>query len=262
MKFNGKLLGAVLGLICGGPIGLVFGFILGHLYDVGYFHHIRQAVNGSMHTQAQRIFFESTFKVMGHIAKSDGRISESEIRAARDIMTRMGLNESMKQEAITHFNIGKQADFNLNNTLHTLHEACHLQPTLLQIFFEIQCQMAGADGHLTQAKQATLQYISQQLGIPGFRQQYQQQHQHYQQRQRTNSQNTSALSLNEAYQLLEVSKNASKEDIKKAYRRQMSQNHPDKLIAKGLPPEMIKVATQKTQKIKKAYELIKKTKGF
>ena len=41
----------------------------------------------------------------------------------------------------------------------------------------------------------------------------------------------------------------------------MSQNHPDKLIAKGLPPEMIKVATQKTQRIKKAYEMIKASRG-
>ena len=42
----------------------------------------------------------------------------------------------------------------------------------------------------------------------------------------------------------------------------MSQNHPDKLIAQGLPEEMIKMATDKTQKIQKAYEQIKKHKGF
>lgn len=259
MKYHGKLFGALFGALFGGQIGLVFGLILGHLYDLGYFHHLRQAAQGNVHTQAQRIFFESTFSTMGYIAKSDGRVSENEIRAAKDIMTRMGLNHRMKQEAIDFFNKGKASGFSLDNTLHDLHEACHMQPTLLQIFYEIQYQMATADGHITPSKQSTLQYIAQQLGVQGFKQSYQQQ---YRYQERPSHQSTSSDSLTEAYQLLGVSKNATKEEVKKAYRKQMSQNHPDKLIAKGLPPEMIKVATQKTQRIKKAYELIKQRKGF
>ena len=46
-------------------------------------------------------------------------------------------------------------------------------------------------------------------------------------------------------------------ELKKAYRRQMNQHHPDKLVAKGLPEEMIDIATEKTQAIKAAYDLIK-----
>ena len=51
--------------------------------------------------------------------------------------------------------------------------------------------------------------------------------------------------------------NDSMETIKIAYRKLMSENHPDKLIAKGLPEEMLKVATEKTQQISAAYDLIK-----
>ena len=68
-------------------------------------------------------------------------------------------------------------------------------------------------------------------------------------------------SLADAYKLLGVTKNSTKAEIKKSYRRLMSQHHPDKLIAKGLPEEMIKIATEKTQDIRAAYEQIIQSKN-
>jgi DnaJ like chaperone protein len=65
--------------------------------------------------------------------------------------------------------------------------------------------------------------------------------------------------LADAYSVLGISENASDTELKKAYRRLMSQNHPDKLVAKGLPEEMMTVAKKKTQKIAKAYELIRES---
>ena len=64
-------------------------------------------------------------------------------------------------------------------------------------------------------------------------------------------------SLANAYRILGVGRDTDDAGIKKAYRRLMNQHHPDKLIAKGLPEEMIKLATEKTTEIKAAYELIK-----
>ena len=64
-----------------------------------------------------------------------------------------------------------------------------------------------------------------------------------------------------AYELLGVNEGTSDQELKKVYRKQMNQHHPDKLIAKGLPDEMIEIATQKTQDIKAAYELIKKARS-
>ena len=262
MKVTGKIIGSFFGLLFGGPIGLVFGFILGHLYDVGYFGQFAHVMKNTAHTHAQQIFFNNTFKIMGYIAKSDGHVSESEIRAARQIMQQMGLNETLKSQAIQLFNIGKQPDFNLDAALNELRQVGMMQPALLQLFLEIQYQMAAADnGKLTAAKQATLQHICTKLGIQGF--QYQQSNRrHYQQSHQRTRQSSSAFDLQEAYKLLEIESDASNDAVKKAYRRQMSQNHPDKLIAKGLPPEMIKVATQKTQRIKEAYEMIKKSRGL
>ena len=64
--------------------------------------------------------------------------------------------------------------------------------------------------------------------------------------------------LDAAYELLGVQESVTDQELKKSYRRLMNQHHPDKLVAKGLPEEMIDIATQKTQDIKEAYELIKK----
>ena len=97
MKFRGKLLGAIFGLMFAGPVGMALGFIAGHLYDLGYFRALIQATQGTAYTYAQQIFFNNTFKIMGYIAKSDGRVSENEIQVARSIMTKMGLNEEQKQ---------------------------------------------------------------------------------------------------------------------------------------------------------------------
>ncbi|MDX1563619.1 MAG: DnaJ domain-containing protein, partial [Gammaproteobacteria bacterium] len=72
----------------------------------------------------------------------------------------------------------------------------------------------------------------------------------------------SASSLEDAYTALGVSANASDSEVKRAYRRLMSQNHPDKLAAKGLPESMRQVAEERTREINVAYELIKETRGF
>lgn len=262
MKFKGKLFGAFIGVIIGGPIGMAFGFILGHLHDLGYFNAMIQATRSSTYTASQLIFFNNTFKIMGYIAKVDGRVSENEIQIARTIMSKMGLSETQKQEAIRLFAHGKQPEFDLALALTQLRGVCHLQPALLQIFLDMQLQMAQADGPLSSAKKAALQDMCTKLGIRGFQfdqqQWYQQDYQRQQYHQQRQTRDDNALSVDQAYVILGVSRGDSSDAIKKAYRRLMSQNHPDKLIAKGLPPEMIKVATQKTQRIKAAYEVIKK----
>ena len=70
------------------------------------------------------------------------------------------------------------------------------------------------------------------------------------------------ITLNDAYAVLDIQENAGDAEVKKAYRRLTSQHHPDKLVSKGLPEEMMKIATQKTHEIRQAYECIKEHRGF
>ena len=89
----------------------------------------------------------------------------------------------------------------------------------------------------------------------GFHQQYQQQGGGFQ-APPTRDQ------LADAFKVLGVNEDASAQEVKRAYRKQMNEHHPDKLAAKGLPPEMMEIAKQKTQELQAAYDLIRKEKGF
>lgn len=262
----GKIIGAILGTVVAGPIGFLIGFFLGHLYDSGIFGRFGGGMGHREQSIIQQVFFKNTFAIMGYIAKCDGRVSEHEIEAARRIMKQMGLNDEQKRDAIKQFNLGKQPDFNLQKSLNELRQACLFNPQLLRTFLEIQIFIIQSDGQVSSAQQAALQSICNQLGIRGFnfdpfRQQQYSRQQHYQGYQQ-HARPSPRQDLSAAYTLLEIDSSASNDDVKKAYRRLMSKNHPDKLMSQGLPPEMIKLATQKTQKIKEAYETIKQSRGM
>ncbi len=243
----GKIIGVALGYILLGWFGGFLGLIFGHLYDVVHNHPL---VNYAQ--QLRKLFFDATFQVMGYIAKSDGRVSEAEINAARQIMERMGLDEKHKQRAMQLFMEGKSSDFVLDNTLTQIIRAARGNFILLQVFVDIQTQAVRLSGEISSTKQETLQAIFARLGYRPFEFRYQQHSPHASQQN----------SLSEAYALLGVEEDASDADIKQAYRKLMSQHHPDKLMAKGLTEEVMKMATEKAQHIQLAYDQIRKIRGF
>ncbi|MWT61841.1 co-chaperone DjlA, partial [Enterobacter hormaechei] len=143
---------------------------------------------------------------------------------------------------------------------------------LIRMFLEIQIQAAFADGSLHPNERDVLYVIAEELGISRmqfdqflrmmqggahFGGGYQQQSSGggWQQAQR-------GPTLEDACNVLGVKPSDDVTTIKRAYRKLMSEHHPDKLVAKGLPPEMMEMAKQKAQEIQKAYELIKEQKGF
>jgi DnaJ like chaperone protein len=278
MSYWGKLIGGFCGLLLAGPFGLLLGIIIGHIFDRGLtrggWH-----VGAGNQAQSQQAFFNATFLAMGYIAKADGRVSEAEIQAARSAMDRMGLGEAQRQKAMDLFTQGKQSDFNLDQTLTDLLQACHRNKTLLRMFVELQVQAARADGVVSPQKQQVLQQICQRLGFAplsfvsfedlfgAFARGYQQAHQQqgyggYRQYSQQTAPPRYQTSLKDAYTLLNITEAATDADVKRAYRRMMSQHHPDKLVSKGLPEEMIKLATEKTQNIKAAYEQICAARGI
>ena len=255
MSWWGKLIGGGFGFMLGGPLGALMGMAAGHQFDKGL-----NAVNlepGNTE-RVQLAFFTATFSVMGYLAKADGKVSRSEIQMAENIMAQMNLDTGQRKTAIELFNQGKQDDFPLIDVLHQFKIECHRRTNLLQMFLEILIATAYADNQLDKAEHLALKDIAQQIGFSsaqleqlinmvGAQQQYSHQSSH------TNTK----TSLNQAYAVLGVDSEISDSSLKKTYRRLMSQHHPDKLVAKGLPEEMIKLANQKTGEIKNAYEQIK-----
>lgn len=265
MSFLGKLLGALFGYMLWGPLGAVIGALLGHQFDKGLSHTVFQ--NQADIERIQASFFTTLFSVMGHLAKADGRVSEYEIAMAKSVMQQMSLNEQQRQMAIELFNKGKQADFPLDNALQQFRQEVQRQPNLVRMFMEILLHVVYADGEVHPKEEQLLKYIARQLGmspyqlaqLEGMVQAQRAFHQgrggHYE------AARPRADLLQQAYQLLGVSSNATDAEVKKAYRRLMNQHHPDKLVAKGLPEEMVKIATEKTQEIKAAYETIKQARN-
>jgi len=267
----GKIFGALFGAIIAGPVGFLIGLGIGHIFDRSLKMTMHSASDSSF---AQKVFFSTTFEMMGYIAKADGRVSEQEIAMARNVMANLQLDREQRMKAIQYFNLGKSPQFNWDTTMDHFIKNCGQHPQLVQLFVEIQLQGAFVDGIQYQYKRHIIERLCEKLGIPGavlahMEARFYAEQAFRQSRQRRQERTYQAPpprpardELMIAYGVLGVTSTATAQEVKKAYRKLMSQHHPDKLVSKGLPEEMIKVATEKTQNIQRAYELICDARGI
>ena len=237
------------------PLGALIGAAVGHNFGRGF---RRLATNSDVGSQEriQTAFFTATFSVMGHIAKADGRVSEDEIQLANRMMDQMALSADLKRVARGLFNEGKSATFPLDEVLDQFRRECRHGRNLLRIFMEIQLQAAFADGTFDPSERRILEHICERLRIPRSELNHLEAMLRAEGDSRPGAPATQKISLDDAYSVLNVEREMTDAEVKKAYRRLMSQHHPDKLVAKGLPEEMMKVATEKTQEIKAAYDRV------
>ena len=256
-SWGGKLIVGLLGMLIGGPIGLAIGVLIGHFLDRGVervqsFNPFRPYRPGERE-EVQEALFSAVFSIMGHLAKADGRVSEQEIGQAEAIMSRMQLNDEQRRRAQEAFRQGKDDDFPLDRTVAEFRQRIRRRRHLVVVFLELLLQTALADGELHAEEERILFRVAAGLGVPES-----------QFRQILNmvlaqarfggagaagaggAAGPSRPSLGEAYQVLGVNEDASDQEVKKAYRRLMSEHHPDKLAARGVPDEMIRVSTEKT----------------
>ncbi len=260
-SWNGKVIGGVLGALFGGPLGAAVGALAGHQYDA----HIDARGGADSGARVQQLFFPATFRLMGHIAKADGRVSEQEIAAARSLMQALHLNEAQIAQAIEHYNAGKQAGFTLSGALGALHDAIAGHPQLVQFFVELQLQVAIIGNGLEDHPRERLRAAAQYLGMsPAHFARLETMMRWKVRGTGASGQGaaTDAERLAQAYALLEIERSSSDEQVVKAYRRQMSRHHPDKLQANGLPESMLERAKERTQQIKAAYEYLKAVRGM
>lgn len=261
MQWVGKAVGGILGFAAAGPLGSVLGLIVGHQFDQP-----RMRLGGpeAPSGEAALLFFQTTFEIMGRIAKADGRVSEEEIRAARRIMQTMQLTPEQVTTAIAHFTVGKSEDYPVAERLDELTKRFAGRKDLARAFVEIQMQAAIVGGELDRTKRRLLWRVASSLGV-GRVELAQIEALTRAQRLRSRSrerEEETGPGLGAAYRVLGVSEAASDREVKTAYRRLMNQHHPDKLVARGLPESMVMLAEQKTLEIRAAYEQIKSHRAF
>lgn len=237
----------------------MIGAFVGHWFDQEAERNGNQAANAATPQQVQDAFFRSAFEIMGYVAKADGRVSEDDIRAARAMMSELRLDDTQVQRAIDCFTRGKERDFALGERLEQLNTLCGERRDLKRMFVQIQLQTALRAASLQQPARKVLSIVCDVLEISTFELV---QMEALLRMQQYGAQTKGAAALADAYEVLGVAAQATDAEVTKAYRRLMNQNHPDKLVAKGLPESMMHVAAEKTRQIRAAYERICAARGI
>ena len=233
------------------------------------------------------LYLTIAFEVLGHLSKAKGVVTQDDINLARQFMDRLQLDTTSRQLAQQSFNRGKASDYPLRSRLRELFFQYRFRRNVLNIFCEQLIQAALVDGNLDEKesqilfivadefhipRQQMVIYIQMMMGSFHFRQGYydNQQNSQYQQNNQYNQSNHNGgyqsnsrqTDLQNAYKILGIDSSTDIPEIKRAYRKLMNEHHPDKLVSKGLPKEMLEAAKKRAQEIQAAYDLIKASRGF
>jgi DnaJ like chaperone protein len=261
MAWKGIFFGALIGLLLTKTAwGAAIGAVIGHMLDPGS----GRGASAGRPTTVSGEFFRTTFEIMGFVAKSDGRVSEAEIDAARRLMQEFNLSPADVNAAIACFGVGKSAGYDAELSVERLREACGLRHDLLRTFVELQLRAALAGNGLSPPARGVLTRVAERLGMSGLEFAHMEAAVRARQARGPSAARpaSNGNSLTECYAELEVDPGTSDPDVIKAYRRLMSRHHPDKLVANGLPESMAQMAKEKTQRIQEAYEGIRAARGM
>jgi DnaJ like chaperone protein len=266
MKWIGKVTGGLLGGLVLGPIGAALGVLLGHQFD-------ETTPQDQTSPSAEELaaigarFFRASFQVMGYLAKSDGRVSEREIDAARALMQELRLDATQVREAIACFTAGKQPAYDYRAELTQLAALCRGRPDIARVFLEIQMRAALEGNDLAGPVRLLIAPLASALEVSALEVMHIEAVLRIQRGGGFRAAGAASAvagegELAEAYRVLETSAAASNEELAKAYRRQLQRHHPDKLKAHGLPESMLAHAKQRTQQIIEAWEIVRERRGI
>lgn len=261
MPYWGKIIGTLAGLATGKVWLALLGLVLGHQFDVGFAERFSYFGRHGFDARLDRLpqsFVKALFQTMGHLAKVDGRVTEDEIRAARALMHRLGLGPTEIRWAIEWFDSGKHQDFSLISTLRQLRRDSVRRVGTRGLFVRLLMEVSLSKDRLHQRERSLYWTVCTELDIGrvelaqleamiraqrGFR--------------RSPQGSADNKRVHAAYNVLGIDRSSSNAEIKKAYRRLMNKNHPDKLASKNPDAAAIAEAERKTKEIRSAYEMLK-----
>lgn len=246
-------------MILGKTLVLIVLLLVAYQFYRGFKHSMR-SLGGDEESLARVSddFTQALFACMGHVAKSDGRVSEDEIRAARLVMHRLGLSPAQVRRAIHSFEDGKRPGFPLVQTVREVRRVSARSAAQRTLFLRLLLEVVLASPGLRKPERAMLWTICTELDIgrvelaqleamiraqKGFK--------------RSPEGSADAARLRRAYETLGVSPDASNDEIKKAYRRLMNRIHPDKIASDNPGADAVAEAERRTREVRAAYEMLK-----
>lgn len=259
MHYWGKIIGGIAGLATGRPLLALLGLFLGHQFDRGFAERIsRFRADGKGAITLSDGFVRALFTVMGHLAKSDGRVTDDEIRAARALMRRLNMGPTQIRRAMVWFDEGKVAGFQLQSTVRQLRAQYARRTDLRSLYIRLLMEVSLSKNGLQRVERNILWSICKELDISrvelaqveamlraqrGFR--------------KSPHGDADAAKVSRAYSTLGIDKSATNDEVKKAYRRLMNKHHPDKIAASNPEAAVIDEAERHTRNIRSAYDLLK-----
>lgn len=258
MAWFGKLIGGTIGLFLGGPLGAVAGLAFGHLSDKMketsgtqqesfYSRSYNQRLNYTQ--RANMTFFVGCFSMLAKIAQADGGVTQAEVHSIEEFMTRdLHLDSVSRQSAVQIFNSAQQSPERFDSFATQFYNQFRSNPQILDLMMDILVRVAANDGGMKKSEE---NLILEAMRI--F---------HFNESKYEAIKNRYGVVSDKYYATLGVTAEASNDDIKKAYRKLVSEYHPDKIASKGVPEEFMQYAADKFREIQNAYEVIRKERGF
>lgn len=234
----GKLGGAGIGLALGGPIGALLGGVAGHMLvdrDGAIFGRVPRDV----------MFTMGLVALAAKMAKADGVVVDTEVAAFEQIVE---VPESEKTRVRSLFELAMQTSEGFEAYARQIGEAFADEPALLEDVLDGLFHIAKADEAIHESEFAYLRDVATIFGFDdgNF--------------ERVGARHV--LNADDPYVVLGADRSLSNEELKRRYRQMAADNHPDRELARGLPPEAVKIATERLSAINAAWDRIAAERGI
>ena len=240
MAIWGSLIGGMIGLSLGGPFGMLLGSLIG-----GKISRARSSSGFKSFAQPQQIFALSLIVLSAKLSKADGQISKEELIAVKD---KLKIPENEIDQVGKIFNKAKEESAGYEPYAQQIAQIYRGNINVLEEVINILFYIAEADGNVSNAELKMIEHISQIFGLTEV------------QFNSIKESRKSSDKLN-PYVVLESHPDDAIEIIRKSYLKLSKENHPDLLMSKGVPLEVIDESKAKMRAINSAWDQVQKLKS-
>ena len=240
MAIWGSLIGGMIGLSLGGPFGMLLGSLIG-----GKISRARSSSGIGSFAQPQQIFALSLIVLSAKLSKADGQISKEELIAVKD---KLKIPENEIDQVGKIFNKAKEESAGYEPYAQQIAQIYRGNINVLEEVINILFYIAEADGNVSNAELKMIEHISQIFGLTQV------------QFNSVRESRKGSDKLN-PYIVLESNPDDDLQSIRKKYLKLSKENHPDLLVSKGVPQEVIDESKNKMRAINSAWDQIQKLKS-